>query len=408
MNHPNPNPPPAPKKWRWLLVAATLLLGAGLLTSLYYLRQPTPLLTPLGQEVPLTSPPINLQKVVLGFVPYWLIADATAKKELTHLAYFGIEFDKEGNLLTRYPDGAPELGYSRLTDPPTQLLLAEQKKLGGHTLLTLKVLEKDAIASLVSNQTYRNNAINHTLEIAGRYDFDGIVIDLEYADTPTSELKANFTTFVSQLTTTLRREYPHAYTAIAVFADSAAKDRIWQLPALHRFVDHIIVMTYDFHRPSSPQAGPVAPLYGGCPTCHYTYDVTQAVSDFSLQIPPEKLLLGIPFYGYQWRVTSENPFANTYPSSGALASIGRVTNLLEDPKETLITKEGWDEQALAPYLIVEEEGTTHVIWYENDLSLGYKFDLVNTAGLGGIAIWAVGYEGENTQPWDLIGQKFAL
>ena len=46
-----------------------------------------------------------------------------------------------------------------------------------------------------------------------------------------------------------------------------------------------------------------------------------------------------------------------------------------------------------------------VLYYENSRSLSYKLDLVNQLDLAGVAIWALGYEGDSRELWETIGRK---
>jgi len=48
-----------------------------------------------------------------------------------------------------------------------------------------------------------------------------------------------------------------------MYASASKNDQIWDVPRIGQAVDYIVVMAYDFHRTSSSQAGPVAPLFGG-------------------------------------------------------------------------------------------------------------------------------------------------
>jgi spore germination protein len=72
----------------------------------------------------------------------------------------------------------------------------------------------------------------------------------------------------------------------------------------------------------------------------------------------------------------------------------------------LKVQEHWNDQALAPYLSYVEDGKNYIIYYENPRSISYKLDLVNQLDLGGVAIWALGYEGEDRVLWDVIDSKF--
>jgi spore germination protein YaaH len=194
---------------------------------------------------------------------------------------------------------------------------------------------------------------------------------------------------------------PNLHISLDVFADAGLKKRVWDIPALEPYVDHIVIMMYDFYRSSSPQAGPVAPIFGA-EQRRWDIDTVSTLKPFLEKIAPEKLLLGIPFYGYEWRTTSDEPNANTYPKSGGIATYKRIQKLLQD--EPTI-KEQWDRDALSPYIIYKENGKIYEAYYENSRSLSYKLDLVNELGLGGIAIWAVGYEGHAPELWSVIQQK---
>jgi spore germination protein YaaH len=46
-----------------------------------------------------------------------------------------------------------------------------------------------------------------------------------------------------------------------------------------------------------------------------------------------------------------------------------------------------------------------MIYYENSRSMSYKLDFVNQLDLGGVAIWALGYEGRSRELWDVVEQK---
>jgi spore germination protein len=121
-------------------------------------------------------------------------------------------------------------------------------------------------------------------------------------------------------------------------------------------------------------------------------------------VPASKIILGIPFYGYEWQTTSRAPQSHTFPDTGSTAMVERVSALLEN-KEELKLEEHWSQEALSPYLTYEKDGVIYTIYYENSRSLSYKLDYVNQLDLAGIAIWALGYEGQSRYLWDVIERK---
>jgi spore germination protein YaaH len=187
-----------------------------------------------------------------------------------------------------------------------------------------------------------------------------------------------------------------------MYAGASKNNGLWDVPGIEPYVDYIVIMAYDFHRQSSPQAGPIAPLFGGKE--FWDSDINQHVQGFVAQVPRHKLLLGIPFYGYEWETTSRDAQSHTFPDTGSTASISRVSELLKR-KDELQVEERWNEEALSPYLSYKEDGKTYVIYYENSRSISYKLDYVNQLDIGGIAIWALGYEGDSRELWDVINRK---
>jgi spore germination protein YaaH len=140
---------------------------------------------------------------------------------------------------------------------------------------------------------------NHLTHVCSQ-PVDGINIDVEYAGEVTQQLRDAYTAYIVATNKTLEAVDPNIHLSIDVFADTAQKKRIWDIPALAPHLDHIVVMTYDFFRSSSSQSGPVAPVFGSEKN-RWDTDIVENLKLFIQQAPPEKILLGIPFYGYEWR-----------------------------------------------------------------------------------------------------------
>jgi spore germination protein len=138
-------------------------------------------------------------------------------------------------------------------------------------------------------------------------------------------------------------------------------------------LDLVIVMAYD-HGYSGGRPSPVAPL-------PWVADVVAYATE---RIPRSKVLLGIPWYGYDWNTTTRAP--------------GRYVGFAE-----ALSRGGqhvYDQQAQAPGLRYVANGQHHQIWYEDARSVRHKLDLVVRHGLGGWGAWRLGYD--DPAIWSLI------
>jgi len=113
-----------------------ILLGLIVALVLIWVLVEPPLSSPLGTSslsrfLPF-FPHLKTQKIVYGFLPYWNLKTATLQPELTHLAYFALSIDADGNIVTTV-NGNAEPGYYQLQSE--EFLAANQltKTYGGKT-----------------------------------------------------------------------------------------------------------------------------------------------------------------------------------------------------------------------------------------------------------------------------------
>jgi spore germination protein YaaH len=153
-------------------------------------------------------------------------------------------------------------------------------------------------------------------------------------------------------------------------------------------------MGYDYHYTGSPAAGAVAPLDGGL-------SVRRSVTNYlNLGVGPQKLVLGVPYYGYDWPVKDNN--------SGS-ATTGKGKPVIYKDAKTAAAQNGrnWDATAASPWYAYSTPAGWRQAWYEDAQSLGAKCDLVKSMNLAGIAIWALSYDGSNRDLWDVLAAAFS-
>lgn len=396
------------KRFKLVVVSIVGLLGAFALLLWIFWDQP--LVTPLTELTTFNFiSKLDLRhsnnKLVYGFLPYWNLDDFvlrdSPRDQLTHLGYFGLTIGSDGNIITRL-DGGLEPGYNRLLSDEWLVMSNQLKKGDAQIEIVLTQFDNDDIVALLSSDQALENLVVSLENILLSYPVSGVNIDIEYTGEVTDSLRDKLATLVEKLRFSLDKKYDHVQLSIDMYASAASREQIWDVERIGKSVDYIVVMAYDFHRRSSAQAGPVAPLFGGKEL--WDSDINQHLKAFIEKVPREKILLGVPFYGYEWQTTSRESQAHTLPDTGSTASYERVQELLQK-KEELQVQEHWNEAALSPYISYIEDDETYVVYYENSRSLSYKLDYVNQLDLAGIAIWALGYEGDSNELWEVIDRK---
>ena len=366
-----------------------------------YLKTPSqkPILSPNARE----SLP---SKRVIGFLPYWQVASTEGLRFslLDEVIYFGLHITQEGEIATRDSDGNRDQGYARFAATLGALTRAVK---GRQTTFSVAIILQDneKIETFLQNQNAQENLIeNVSALLTQNTELSGINLDFEYSGIPGRETIDGYTSFVTDFVNALKIHNPSLTVSVDITADAIRKTRLYNVESLAKAVDYVILMGYDFYRPASSVAGPVAPLRG---KEIYEYDITTAVADFLTVVPKEKLLLGVPYYGWDFPTENEakGSFVEKRPNEAvALSSYKRNRRLIEESNPTL----NFDEESQTPWMVYRDPDTNGVrqVWFENEVSLEKKYNLVNKESLAGIAIWALGYDGNHEELWDVLRDKF--
>ena len=148
-----------------------------------------------------------------------------------------------------------------------------------------------------------------------------------------------------------------------------------------KYNDYVTLMTYEWgHQGGPPRA--VAPLN----------EVHRAVEYAISRMPREKILMGIPNYGYDWKIPYQPGTRAT-----TISNVGGVN---------IARREGaainFDIPAQTPWFRYEADGQRHEVWFEDARSINAKLGLAVAMGIGGVSYWSV-----NTmfpQNWTLVDE----
>ena len=149
--------------------------------------------------------------------------------------------------------------------------------------------------------------------------------------------------------------------------------------------DWIGIMTYDYYGGWTSVSGPNSALFGSFSTNTEGWvDNSVEYYNSTCAVPKEKLLIGVPFYGWSFRASSMYG-----PSTGAgQLPYSSIVPLIQQGWSRF-----WDATGQVPYLI--NPAGTQVISYDDSLSVGAKCGYVKTKGLAGVIVWAIGQDRVN-------------
>ncbi len=351
----------------------------------------TTILSPLGNGSNVPQKTANNNKyVILGFAPYWNIKkiSETSLEPITHYAYFHLLLNGDGTIYTKVNKKSEDPGYTNYK----RLISGEISYNHKPLILTFMPESQEALTSMISTELGRKNTIATIVSTISDSGATGVNIDFEpLGDIPPST-RSNFTLFIQELR--LSAPKPNLIT-ISVYASAAARPRLWDLSELSKSSDYFVIMTYDYTLPGSNSAGPNAPLRGSGDL--FEHDIIKNIAEITKVVPSNQVLMGIPFYGYEWDTVDASKYSPA-DSKGSVASLERIQKMIDDKSLELI----WDRNSLTPYGVSSESGKISQIYFENETSIRLKLEFVKSANLGGIAIWALGYEGNTPWIWPTI------
>jgi spore germination protein YaaH len=342
-----------------------------------------------------------VKKEVLGFLPYWVLpeADKINLNLVTAVSYFGLDVDAGGNIIKSDTTGKPLQAWTSLqNDPNFEKFVKRAKNNKTKVYLTIKCFDQSAIVALVTNDAARKNFISNAMYLLNAKSFDGINLDFEYIGTPSEQARDGFSLLVTNLNKEMKRQYPKAELTVDTFVDAASKTRINDVAVLAANSDALVIMGYDFHTPNSDTAGAVSPMQGG------GYSLFGFLSSYLEKAPPEKIILALPYYGYDWPVVS----ASNKQVTGTRADVRILTyaDIINSSKGAQIN---WDNDAQSPWYVYKDLDTkqNRIVYFENTRSLGVKYDFITQKNLKGVGIWALGYDGNKKDLVQLLSDKFS-
>ena len=412
-------------------------------------------ISPFGKDLRLNTLGTQIageRKTVYGYLPYWTIdeVDNFDLDALTDIAYFGLHIDENGNFIkTQQTDEGTiqNPGYDNWhnNEKLSNFIKEAQNRNVSVALTIISHIDKNSTEFLYCKECWDNFYGNLKTEM-DLHNIQDVNLNFEYYKTVDKEVSLKYSEFTKFVKRELSKDFESPQIVVTTFADSLINNRVSDVPSLAKIADKLFIMAYDFHISQNDKAAPVSPMGGA--KFYAGYDVRTMIKDYLSYVPPQKLILGVPYYGFNWEEADEETLAEreklleemerkreggvaeegteeheegeTDRGSDTIVNLPRnnntVTQTYSDIMEIIETRKeegkggmlSWDELAQVPVYryFSDETGKERTVYFENQKSLEVKYELTKEFDLAGVGIWALGYDGNRPELWQLLKKEF--
>ena len=338
---------------------------------------------------------IKPENEVFGWHPYWM---GSAWKSypfelLSTISYFSYKLDPKTGSYTN-PEQIQEWRKTAMIDS------AKLKKT--KILLTVSSHGYKNNNSFLGDQSKWSTMIDSLTNLLKYRDADGV--DINFEGLPYLK-RGSFNRFIQALRKRLNQNITNKTPIISMTLPAVDSREIFDVLHLNKFVDLFVIMGYDYN--TGPQLqGAVAPLL---PFETENISLNNTLKYYlDIGIDPKKTILALPYYGSMWEGTlsEDGSTSSMFERKVTYREIRSLFN------EDFITRNKLtpvlEKKSMTNYFNINyPDNTSKEVWFDDDYTLGKKYDFALTNKLKGVGIWALGYDNGYNELWDVIENKFA-
>ena len=318
------------------IVLAVVLLST-LFAGVIYLRSPS-------------------QSLVVASVPYWNIDYGTTsvlsnRHTFSEMSPWIYGLNSSGQIVPQYAPAQAatveaQLARLRAARIPVVPTLAN--------VVQGRWVYQPVITDILRNPRVRAQHVAAIVALVQRQDYAGI--DVDYEDLLASDRSA-FTTFIAELAGALHVK--GKVLSVDLFAKPTnrgydQRNLAQDYRAIGQVADQVRLMGYDYHWAGSGP-GPIAPISW----------IRAVLSYAKTQIPANKIILGVPLYGYDW-VGGQGTPVSWLQAFQLSQQYGVLPH--------------FDAASQSPWFgYTDQVGRRHVVWFENGPSTQAKFEAAEPA-----------------------------
>uniref|UniRef100_A0A0D6QW66 GH18 domain-containing protein n=1 Tax=Araucaria cunninghamii TaxID=56994 RepID=A0A0D6QW66_ARACU len=302
----------------------------------------------------------------------------------THIFYAFADLDPQTFEVTVSQDNQQSIGEFTSTlqksNPSVKTLIS----IGGGNS------KASTFAAMAGDSSLRKTFIDSSIALARQYSFHGLDLDWEYPDTVADT--QNWGQLISEWKDAAEQDAQTSgntrllLTAAVYFSNKFfVSDVVREYPitSISNNLDWVNIMTYDFTSPSRQnKTGEHAALYDPNSKFSTSYGVE---SWLAAGLSPQKVVVGMPIYGYSWLLKSDNDVGigaeATGPGDPDVLTFAEIKTFISDKGAT----EVYDETTVSAYCYAG------LVWigYDNEQSVATKVAYAQEKGLLGYFFWNV-------------------
>lgn len=241
--------------------------------------------------------------------------------------------------------------------------------------------------TVLESPQIQNTLIDNIVARLREKGFAGLNIDFEYVF---PEDRENYNSFLRRVVDRLK---PLGYLVSTALAPKESADQAGLLYEAHDYpvhgqlADFVVLMTYEWGYAAGPPWA-IAPV-----------NKVRDILDYAVTaIPRNKIMMGMPTYGRDWRLpfvqgetiaTSISPPAAVARAAQYGVSIS-FHNLYQSPY----------------YYYTDGQGVQHVVWFEDARSAQAKYNLVKEYNIRGVSYWEL--SSPYPQNWSVLKENFQV
>lgn len=294
--------------------------------------------------------------------------ESTLRKVLPYLTYASLLHagaDADGGLYVPEADLFLRLSREYRVQPLLVILNTDNSD----------VFREDIATAILESDETINAFVETVVEAVTENGYGGAEIDFEYIPAAYAE---RYAAMLGRLRSALNARELVLFAAVAPKGGSSMRGDLYEghiYGYIGNNVDGVRLVAYEWEN-AKKESGPVAPL----PRMKEIIDYAKS------EIRREKIILGIPLYGYDYtlpHIAGESVAETLSPQEAVSRAIRRRAEIL------------YDETAAAPhYEYYDREGgraVRHEVWFEDPMSLYAKLDLLTDERLFRMAYYPAYY-----------------